>query len=167
MVFCKCQITLSASWETCTQIKKHHLDSDMEQWTASNWERSTSRLYIVTLFIQFICRVYHAKCGLDEAHAGRNINNLIYADATTHGRKQWGLESLDKGERGEWKVWLKAQHSNTKIMKSSPITSWQIDGKTMETATYFLFLGSKITLDSDCSHEIKRCLLFGWKLWPT
>ena len=51
-------------------------------------------------------------------------------------------------------------------MASSPITSWQIDGKTMETATDFLFLGSKITLDSDCSHEIKRCLLLGWKLWP-
>ena len=68
-------------------------------------------------------------------------------------------EPLDESERGEWKSWLKTQHSETKIMASGPITSWQIDGKTMETVTDFIFWGSKITADGDCSHEIKRCLL--------
>ena len=73
-------------------------------------------------------------------------------------------EPLDEGERGEWKADLKVSIQKTKIMASSPITSWQIDGETMETVTYFIFLGSKITADGDCSHEIKRCLLLGRKL---
>ena len=64
----------------------------------------------------------------------------------------------------EWKSWLKTQISKTKIMASGPITSWQIDGETMETVTDFIFLGSKITADGDCSHEIKRHLLFGRKV---
>ena len=63
----------------------------------------------------------------------------------------------------EWKSWLKSQHSKTKIMASSPITSWQIDGETMETVTDFIFLGFKITADGDCSCEIKRWLLLGRK----
>ena len=62
---------------------------------------------------------------------------------------------------------LKLNIQKTKLMASSPITSWQIDGETMETVTGFIFLGSKITVDSDCSHEIKRHLLIGGKLWPT
>ena len=65
--------------------------------------------------------------------------------------------------RGEWKNWLKAQHSETKIMASSPITSWQIDEETMQTVTKFIFLGSKITVDRDCSHEIQRRLVIGRK----
>ena len=69
---------------------------------------------------------------------------------------------LDESERGEWKSWLKTQHSKTKIMASGPITLWQIDGKTM-TVTDFIFLGSKITADGDYSHEIKRRLLLGRK----
>ena len=73
------------------------------------------------------------------------------------------LESLDDGERGEWKSWLKTQRSKTEIMASSPQTLWQIDGETMETVTDFIFLGSKITADSDCCHEIKICLLLGGK----
>ena len=80
-----------------------------------------------------------------------------------YGRKQRETkESLDESERGEWKSWLKTQHSKTKIMASSPITSWQIDGETMKTVTYLLFLGSKITADFDRSHEIKRHLLL-WR----
>ena len=67
-------------------------------------------------------------------------------------------------ERGEWNSWLKAQHSKTKIMASSPITSWPIDGVTVETVTDFIFLGSKMTADGDCSHEIKRRLLLGRKV---
>ena len=73
------------------------------------------------------------------------------------------LQPLDESERGEWKSRLKTQHSKAKIMASSPITSWEIDGETMETMTDFIFLGTKITADSDFSHEIKRCLLLGRK----
>ena len=80
------------------------------------------------------------------------------------GRKQRGAkEHLDESEREEWKSWLKLNIQKTKIMASSPITSRQIDGETMETVTDFLFLGSKIAADGNCSHEIKRCLLLGRK----
>ena len=72
-------------------------------------------------------------------------------------------EHLDKSERGEGKSWLKTQHSKIKIMVSSAITSWQIGGEKVETLADFLFLGSKITADGDCSHKIKRCLLLGRK----
>ena len=73
------------------------------------------------------------------------------------------LEPLDENERGEWKSWLKLNIQKTKIMVSSPNTSWQIVGKATETGTYFIFLCSKITAVGDCSHEIKRCLLLGRK----
>ena len=95
---------------------------------------------------------------------GRNINNLRYADDTTlMAESEEELRSLwmkMKGESG--KVGLK-QHSKTKIMASGPITSWQVNGETMETVTGFIFLGSKITADGDYSHEIKRCSLLGRK----
>ena len=82
-----------------------------------------------------------------------------------YGRKRRGTkEPLDENERGEWKSWPKTQYSKKrKIMASSPITSWEIDGETVETVTDFIFLGSKITADGDCSHEIKRLLLLGRK----
>ena len=108
--------------------------------------------------------------GLDEAQAGiniarRNINNLRYADDTTlMAENKEELKSLlIKVKEESEKVDLKPNIQKTKIMASGPITSWQIDGKTMETVTDFTFLGSKITADGDCSHEIKRCLLFGRK----
>ena len=82
-----------------------------------------------------------------------------------YGRKRRGTEeSPNEGERGEWKSWLKTQHSKTKIMASGPITSWQIDGETMETVTDFIFLGSKITADCDWSHKIRSCLLLERKV---
>ena len=82
-----------------------------------------------------------------------------------NGRKWRGAKvPLDEGGNGEWKSWLKTQHSKTKIMASGPITSWQIDGETMETVTDSIFLGSKITADGDCSHEIKRRLLLRRKV---
>ena len=72
------------------------------------------------------------------------------------------LVPLDESERGEWKSWLETQHSKTKIMASGPITSWQIEGEKAEAVTNFIFLGSKITADGDCSHETKRhCSLKG------
>ena len=81
-----------------------------------------------------------------------------------YGRKRGGTkELLDESKRGEWKIWLKLNIQKPKIMASSPITSWQIDGETMETVTDFIFLHPKITADDYCSHEIKRCLLLGRK----
>ena len=74
---------------------------------------------------------------------------------------------LDESERGEWKTWLKTGHSKNSVMTSSSLTSWQIDGETMETVTDFILGGSKITADDDWSHEIERHLLLEEKLWPT
>ena len=107
---------------------------------------------------------------MDEAQAGikiagRNTNNLRYADdSTLMAESEEELESLlmEVKEESE-KVGLKFNIQKTKILASSPITSWQIDGETMETVADFIFLGSKITEDGDCSHEIKRCLLLGRK----
>ena len=95
--------------------------------------------------------------------AGRDINNLRHADDTTlMGESKEELKSLlMKVKEKTEKVGLKLTIQKTKIMASGPITSWQIDGETMETVGDFIFLGSKITADGDCSHEIKRCLLLG------
>ena len=106
---------------------------------------------------------------LDEAQAGikvarRNINNLRYADDTTLMAESEELKSLlMKVKEESEKVGLKLNIQKTKIMASSPITSWQIDGETVETARDFILRGSKITADGECSHEIKRCLLLGRK----
>ena len=107
--------------------------------------------------------------GLDEAQAGikiarRNIYNLRYADDTTLMAESEELKSLLMKVKDESeKVCLTVSIQKTKIMAYGPITSWQIDGETMETVRDFIFLGSKITADGDCSHEIKRCLLIGRK----
>ena len=109
--------------------------------------------------------------GLEEAQAGikisgRKINNLRHADDTTlMAESEEGLKSLlMKVKEESEKVGLKLNIQKTKIMASGYITSWQIDGKTVETVAEFIFLGSKITADGDCSHEIKRCLLLGRKV---
>ena len=107
---------------------------------------------------------------LDEAQAGikiarRNINNFRYADDTTLMAESEELKSLlMKVKEESEKVSLKLNIQKTKIMASGPITSWQIDGETAETVTDFIFLGSKITADGDCSHKIKGCLLLGRKV---
>ena len=108
--------------------------------------------------------------GLNEAQAGiktarRNINNLRYADDTTlKAESEEELKSLLMKVKEECeKAGLKLNIQKTKIMASGPTTSWQIDGETMETVTDFIFLGSQITADGDCSHEIKRHLLLGRK----
>ena len=101
--------------------------------------------------------------GLEEAQAeikiaGRNISNLRYADKTTLVAESEELKShLMKVKEESEKVGLKLNIQKTKIMASGPITSWEIDGETVETASDFIFLGSKIIADGDCSHEIKRC----------
>ena len=121
---------------------------------------------LFNLYAEYISR----NAGQDEAQAGikiarRNVNNLRYADDTTLvGESEEELKSLlMKVKEESEKVGLKLNIQKTKIMASGPIISWQIDGETMETVTDFIFLGSKITADGDCSHEIKRCLLLGKK----
>ena len=111
------------------------------------------------------------KAGLEEAQAwiriaGRNINNLRYADDTTlMAESEEELKRLlMKVKEESEKVGLKLNIQKTKIMASSPITSWEIDGETVETVSDFNFLGSKITSDGDCSHEIKKHLLLGRKV---
>ena len=121
---------------------------------------------LINLHEEYIMR----NAGLEEAQAGiktagRNINNLRYADDTTlMAESEEELKSLlMKVKEESEKVGLKLNIHKTKIMASGPITSWQIDGETMETVQDFILGGSKITADGDCSHEIKRCLLLGRK----
>ena len=108
--------------------------------------------------------------GLDEAQvgikiAGRNINNLRYADDTTLlAESDEELKSLLMKVKESEKVGLKLNIQKMKIMASGPITSWQVDGETVETVSDFILGGSKITADGDCRHEIKRCLLLGRKV---
>ena len=120
---------------------------------------------LFNLYEEYIIR----NAGLDVAQAGiriagRSINNPIYADdATLMEVSEEELNSLLKLKEESEKAGLKLNIQKTKIMVSGPITSWQIDGETMETVTDFIFLVSRLTADGDCSHEIKRCLLLGRK----
>ena len=121
---------------------------------------------LFNLYAEYIKR----NAGLEGAQAGikiagRDINNLRYADDTIlMAESEKELKSLlMKVKEESEKAGLKLNIQETKIMASGPITSWQIDGETMETVTDFIFWGSKITVDGDCSHEIKRCLLLGRK----
>ena len=122
---------------------------------------------LFNFYAEYIMR----NAGLEEAQAGikiarRNINNLRYADDTIlMAESEEELKSLlMKGKEESEKVGLQLSIQKTKIMASSPITSWQIDGETLETVADFIFLGSKITADGDCSHENKRCLLLARKV---
>ena len=121
---------------------------------------------LFNLYAEYIMR----NTGLEEAQAeiktaGRNINNLRYTDDTTlMAKREEELKSLlMKVKENSEKVGLKLNSQKTKIMASSSITSWQVDGEIVETVADFIFLDSKITADGDCSHEIKRCLLLGRK----
>ena len=122
---------------------------------------------LFNFYAEYITR----NAGLGEAQAGikiarRNINNLRYADGTTlMAESEEELKSLlMKVKEESEKVGLKLNIQKMKIMASCPITSWEIDGETVETVSDFIFGGSKITADGDCSHETKRCLLFGRKV---
>ena len=122
---------------------------------------------LLNLYAEYIMR----NTGLKEVQAeikiaGRNINNLKYADDTTlMAESEEELKSLlMKVKEESEKVGLKLNIQKTKIMASGPITSWQIDGETVETVADFIFMGSKITADGDCSHEIKRRLLLRRKV---
>ena len=154
------------------QVKKQHLEADMEQWTGSELGKEYVRAVYCLIYLPCLFNLYAEyimrNAGLDESQAGikisgRNINNLSYADDTTlMTESEAELKNLlmrMKEERG--KSGLKSSIQKLKIMASSPITSWQIDGETVERVADFIFLGSKITADDDCSHEIKRRLLLG------
>ena len=147
------------------QVKKQQLELDMEQQTGSKLGKE---------YIKAICchpaEYIMQNARLDEAQAGnkiagRHINNLKYADDTTlTADSKEELKSLSmKVKEVSEKVGLKLNIQKTKIMASGPITSWQIDGETMETVSDFMFWGSKITADGECSHEMKRYLLLGRK----
>ena len=124
-------------------------------------------LCLFNLYAEYIMR----NAGLEEAQAGikiagRNINNLKYADDTTlmaEGEEELKSLLMKVKEESE-KIGLKLNIQKTKLMASVPITSWEIDGETVEAMSDFIFLGSKITADDDCSHEIKRRLLLGRKV---
>ena len=130
-------------------------------------EKGVGQVSAVILFISSLHWAPHEKCGAgwvtswnqdrQEKHQQPQKCRWYYLN----GRKQRRNKETMRVKRGEWKSWLKSQHSQMKIMASSPITLWQVDGKTMETVTDFIFLGYKITVDGDCSLKIKRCLLLG------
>ena len=151
------------------QVKKQQLEPDMEQRTGSKLGKEYVKA--VYCYPAYLTYMHSTSCGtLDEAQAGikisgRIINNLWYADDTTlmAESEEELMSLLMKLKEESDKAGLKLNILKTKIMAFSPISSWQIDGKTMETVINFIFLGSKITADGDCSHEIKRRLLLGRK----
>ena len=146
----------------------------MEPQTGFNWERDISRLYIVPCLFNLYAEYIIWNATLDEGHARikiarRNINKLRYADDTTlmaeseEERKSHLMKVKGESE----KAGLKLNIQKTKIMAYGPITSWQIDRETMETVTNFIFLGSKITADGDCSVKLKDAHSLEGKLWQT
>ena len=162
--------TLPASWEICMQVKKKQSEPDMKRWTGSKLGKEYVKTILSPCLFNLHAEYIMWNARLDESQAGvrtaeKNINNFRYADDTTlmaESEKELKNLLMKVKEESE-KAGLKLNIQNSKIMASSPITSWQIDGETMETVTDFIFLGSKITADGDCSHEIKRCLLLGRK----
>ena len=153
------------------QVRKQQLELDMEQQTGSKLGKGVRQGCILSpCLFNFNAEYIMRNAGLDEAQAGikiagRNINNLRYADdAILMAESEEELKTLlMKVKEESEKVGLNLNIHKTKIIGSGPITSWLIDGEAMETVTDFTFMGSKITADGDCSHEIKRCLLLGRK----
>ena len=152
------------------QVKNQKSEPNMEQWTGSKLGKEYIKAVYChpadLTYMQYI--MWNARH--DEAQAGikivqRNISNIRYVDVTTlmAESEEEMKEPLDESERGEWKSWLKTQHSKNKDHGIQShhfmVNRW----KTMETVTDFIFLGSKITSDGDCGHEIKRCLVLGSK----
>ena len=145
------------------QARKQQLELDVEQQTGSKEEKEyVKAVYCHPAYLTLYAKYIMRNAGLEEAQAGikiarRNINNLRCADDTTlMAESEEELKSLLKVKEEREKIGLKLNIQKTKIMASSPITSWEIDGETMETVPDFIFWGSKITADGDCSHGIKR-----------
>ena len=154
------------------QVKKQQLEPEMEQWTGSKLGKDyVKAVYCPPAYLTSMQSTSCENARLDEAQAGikiagRNINNFRYADDTTFmAQSEEELKSLlMKVKEESENVGLKLNIQKMKIMASGPINSWEIDGKTVETVSDFIFLGSRITADGDCSHEIKRRLLLGRKV---
>ena len=154
------------------QVRKQQLELDMEQQTGSKQEKVVRQGCILSpCLFNFYAEYIMRNTGLEEAQTGikiarRNINNLRYADDTTlMAESEEELKSLLMiVKEDSEKVGLKLNIQKTKIMASGPITSWEIDGATGETVSDFIFWGSTMTADGDCSHEIKRRLLLGRKV---
>ena len=152
------------------QVKKQQLEPEMEQQTGSKLGKEYVKAVYCPLAYLTYAEYIMRNAGLDEAQTGikivgRNISNIRYADDTTlmaEGEEELKSVLMKVKEESE-KAGLKFNIRKMKVMASGPITSWQKDGETMETVTEFIFLGSTITADGDCSHEIKRCLLLGRK----
>ena len=149
------------------QVRKQQLELDTEQIGKGVRQGCILSPCLFNFYAEYIMR----NAGLEETQAGikfsrRNINNLRYADDTTlMAESEEEPNSLLRKMKEETEnVGLKPNIQKTKIVASSPITSWEIDGETVETMADLIFEGSKITADGDCSHEIKRCLLLGRKV---
>ena len=159
--------TTSSMW-----VKKHQLELDMEKLTSSKLEKEYKTVYCHSAYLTYMqSKKIMQNARLDEAQAGikiagRNINNLRYADNTTlMAESEEELKSLlMKVKEESENVGLKLNIQKTKIMASGPITSWQIEGGKWKQETDFIFSGSKVTADGDCSHEIRRQLLLGGKV---
>ena len=153
------------------QVRKQQLELDMEQQTGTQYGKEYIKAIgspcLFNLYAEYVMR----NTGLEEAQAGikisgRNINNFRYADDTTlmaESKEELKKLLMNVKEESE-KVGLKLNIQKTKIMASGSITSWQIDGETVQRVTDFIFRGSNITTDGDCSHAIKRHLLLGRKV---
>ena len=158
----------------CMQVKRHQLEPAVEQRLGFHIGKGVRQGCILSSCLFNFCAEYIMRnAALDEAQAGieivgRNINNLRYADDTTLmvGSEEKLKSLFMKMENKSEKAGLKLNIQKTKIMTLSPITSWQIDGETMKAVTDFVFLGSQITADSDCSHEVKTHSLEE-NLWQT
>ena len=166
------QTTLPASWEICIQVKKLQLKLGVEQQTGSKLEKEYIKA--IDCHPAHVIYMQNALCKmpgwmkhkLKSRLPGEISITFRYEDDTTiMAESEEELKSLlMKVKEESEKVSLRLNICKTKIMASGPITSWQIDSKTMETVRDFILGGSKITADGDCSHEIKRCLLFGRKV---
>ena len=145
----------------CSEILKLYKCTRHEQWTGSKLGKEYIKaLYCHPVYLTYMQSTSCKMPGWIKHKLESRLQGEISITSDMQmtpplGRKQRGTKQpLDESERGEWKGWLKIQHSKTKIMASGPITSWQIDREKVETMTDFIFLGSKITVDSDYSHEI-------------
>ena len=152
------------------QVRKQQLELDKEQQTFQIGKDYVKAVYCHPAYLTSMQSTSGETLGWKkhklESIASRNINNLRYADDTTlMAESEEELKSLlMKMKEESENIGLKLNIQKTKIMASSPITSWEIDGETVETVLDFIFGGSRITADGDCSHEIKRCLLLGRKV---
>ena len=163
------QTTWPASWEICMQVKKQQLRPDMEQWTGC--KLGNEYVKAVYCHLAYLICMQSTSCKMLGWMKHKLESRLpgeisITSDMHNHpyGRKWRGTKKpLDEVKEESEKVGLKFNVQKTKIMASSPITSWQITREKVKTVIHFIFLCSKITMDGDCHHEIKRCLLLGRK----